>query len=81
MHNKEHTKKENANARMSYLVLPATQVEPSQSQKSHFFAHDNKLIMKVDNKMLKINVKYITLFNETNTTIVKLNYFTVGVMP
>ena len=32
-------RKENATAQMAHLVLPETQADPSQNQKSHFFAN------------------------------------------
>lgn len=32
-------RQENATAQMAHLVLPDTQADPSQNQKSHFFAN------------------------------------------
>ncbi|MCB0536574.1 MAG: hypothetical protein KDE33_03510 [Bacteroidetes bacterium] len=37
-------RKENAIAQMAHLVLPDTQTDPSQNQKSHFFANAPKTI-------------------------------------
>jgi hypothetical protein len=61
---------------MAHLVLPQTQADPSQNQKSHFFAYADKHIMKLDNKMLKRNVQYIALFISVNTKFVTLNTLT-----
>jgi hypothetical protein len=36
LNNKEHIKTENASAQTAHLVLPDTQADPSQNQKSRF---------------------------------------------
>jgi hypothetical protein len=36
VNNNEHIKTEDATAQMAHLVLPNTQANPSQNQKSHF---------------------------------------------
>ena len=62
----------------TFGFAPTHKANPSQSQKSHFFAYADKHIMKLDNKMLKRNVQYITPFISINTTFDTLNNLTAG---
>ena len=39
LHKDKKENNENATAQMAHLVLPDTQIDPSQNQKSHFFAN------------------------------------------
>jgi hypothetical protein len=62
----------------TFGFAPSHNADPSQSQKSHFFAYADKHIMKLDNKMLKRNVQYIAPFISINTTFDTLNNLTAG---
>ncbi len=62
----------------TFGFAPTHIADPSQSQKSHFFAQTDKHIMKLDNKMLKNNVQYIAPFISINTTFDTLNNLTAG---
>lgn len=57
---------------------PTHKAYSSQSQKSHFFAHAEKHIMKLVNKMQKLNVQYIAPFVSINTTFETLNNLKAG---
>jgi len=62
----------------TFGFAPTHKANPSQSQKSHFFAFADKHIMKLDNKMLKRNVQYIAPLISINTTFDTLNNLTAG---
>ena len=62
----------------TFGFAPTHKANPSQSQKSHFFAYADKHIKELDNKMLKRNVQYIAHFISINTTFDTLNYLTAG---
>jgi hypothetical protein len=62
----------------TFGFTPTHKADPLQSQKSHFFAHADKHIMKLNNKMLKRNVQYIARFSSINTTFDTLNNLIAG---
>lgn len=62
----------------TFGFAPSHKANPSQSQKSHFFSYADKNIMKLDNKLLKINVQYIARFCSINITFDTLNNLTAG---
>lgn len=66
-----------ADPHCTHLVLPDTQTNPLQNQKSTIFANatNNKKIAS-SNKLLKTNVQYIALFINKAATFDALNIFT-----
>jgi hypothetical protein len=62
----------------TFGFAPTHKADPSQSQKSHFFAYTDKHIIRLDDKMWKTNVQYIAHFRNKKTKFVTLNNLTAG---
>ena len=62
----------------TFGFAPTHKANPSQSQKSHFFAYADNHIKNLDNKMLKRNVQYIARISSINITFDTLNILTAG---